>query len=311
MEISIISPVYQAENLVEELVKQIDSELQKLTDSYEIILVNDGSKDQSWKVIRKTLSQFPKLIGVNLSRNFGQHNAIFAGLSITQGKWIVIMDCDLQDLPQEIKKLYAKAQEGFEIVYAKRKNRKDSFLKKLSSKYFFKLLSYLTNTTIDSSIGNFGIYSKKAISEVLKMKEVNKTFSLIIKLVGFKSSTVEVEHGNRFEGKSNYNFRKLSNLAIDLVISHSDKPLRLTVKLGFIISSLSFMFAFYNVFAYFTGIIQVQGFSSLIFSIWFLSGLVIFTLGIVGLYISKILENVKQRPPFIIDEIINKNSTSI
>lgn len=305
IEISIVSPVYRAENIVPELVKQIVENVQTITSNYEIILVNDASPDNSWAAIEKECAKNTKVKGINLSRNFGQYYAITAGLSYTKGEWIVVMDCDLQDRPDEIPNLYNKALEGWDIVYAKRTDRQDGFLKKLSSKLFHSIYSYLSGIVTDSSIANFGIFNKKVIQEFNRMKEYARSFPSLIQYVGFKKTEIFVKHSNRFDGKSSYTLSKLIKLSLDVILSNSNKPLRLTVKLGFIISFISFILALYNVIAYLTGIIMVEGYTTTVFSIWFVGGLLLFVLGIIGLYIGKIFDQVKERQLFIVSKEIN------
>ena len=168
---SIVSPVYKGEKMVHELVKRISETVNKITEDFEIILVNDYSPDKSWEAIEDACKKDSRVKGINLSRNFGQHYAITAGLSYAKGEWVVVMDCDLQDRPEEISNLYQKAMEGYDIVYAQRKIRQDKFLKRMSSKIFHNVYDYFSGLKTDESIANFGIYSSKVIKEFNKMKE--------------------------------------------------------------------------------------------------------------------------------------------
>ncbi|WP_321495010.1 glycosyltransferase family 2 protein [uncultured Desulfobacter sp.] len=303
--ISIVSPVYRSENIVPELVKQIKNTVLNITDDYEIILVNDGSLDNSWQKITEECQKDKRVKGLNLSRNFGQHYAITAGLNYASGEWIVVMDCDLQDRPDEIFNLYQKAQEGYDSVFAQRTVRMDSVINKIVSKIFYLFFSYLTDTKQDASIANFGIYNKKVIQAILSMKDQIRFFPTMVQWVGFKKYYLPVKHSKRFEGESTYDFKRLLQLAMNSVLAFSDKPLRLTVKLGFFITTLSLVTIIVYFFMYLTGSIKVLGFTSLILSFWFLSGVIIFILGFLGLYIGKIFEKVKERPSFIVNEILN------
>ena len=303
--ISIVSPVYQGEKIVSELIRQLHIHLQEITDNYEIILVNDASPDDSWNVIAVESAKDKRVKGINLSRNFGQHNAITAGLSFAKGDWIVVMDCDLQDRPDEIPNLYRKAQEGYDSVFAQRLQRQDVFLKRFFSKMFYSLFSYLTETKQDPSVANFGIYNRKVIDAVLSMKDYIRFFPTMVQWVGFRKFYLPVQHDDRYEGKTSYNFKRLMQLALNNIVAFSDKPLRLTVKMGFVISLFSFLLALYNVFARYTGIISVEGFTTTIFSIWFVGGLTLAILGIVGLYVGKTFEKVKDRPAYIVQTQIN------
>lgn len=305
MKISIVSPVYRAENIIDELVRQIIDNVEPLTSDFEIILVNDASPDHSWLKIKKICRKDSRIKGINLSRNFGQHYAITAGLNYVSGKWIIVMDCDLQDRPDELSNLYTKALEGWDIVYARRVERLDSFWKRMSSRVFHWVYSYLSDSKSDQTIANFGIYNKKVIQEYNKMTEKARSFPSLITYLGFKATAIDVAHSERYEGKSSYTLSKLIKLTVDVLISNSTKPLLLTVQFGFIVAFISVLLALYNVIAYFTGINLVHGYTTTIFSIWFVGGMTIFVLGIVGLYIGKIFEEVKNRQLFIIDETIN------
>ncbi len=303
--ISFVSPVYRAEKILYKLVDEIQKVMVEIDQTYEIILVDDRSPDNSWDVMQKLSTQFPEIKSIRLSRNFGQHPAIMAGLSHAKGQWIVVMDCDLQDQPKEVLKLYAKAKEGYDVVFANRVERKDNFFKRLSSKLFGMLYSFLTETKFDNSIANFGIYNQNVISEVLKMNDFIKSFPLFVNWVGYNSISVNVEHAERESGKSSYTISKLVSLAFNTIISFSNKPLKLCIKFGLIISTVSIIIGFITIVRYFSGEIEVLGYSSLILSIWFLSGTIITTIGLLGVYIGKIFDQTKNRKSFIIDKILN------
>jgi dolichol-phosphate mannosyltransferase len=300
--ISIVSPVYRAEKILPKLISRLESSIEKITEDYEIILVDDSSPDQSWAVIEELSKHKPYVKGIKLSRNFGQHYAITCGLDHADGDWIVVMDCDLQDQPEEIEKLYQKAQEGFDVVLASRKKRNDTYFKKLFSKLFYRILGYLTGSEQDETIANFGIYHKKVIDSVVVMRESIRFFPTMIKWVGFQQTKVEVAHSTRVEGESSYNLKRLFNLALDIILAFSDKPIRLTIKLGFFISFLSFVIALYFFVKWSLGGVVVLGYTSLIVSVWMLSGFIISTLGVIGLYVGKIFEGVKKRPIYLIEK---------
>ncbi|WP_075352595.1 glycosyltransferase family 2 protein [Algoriphagus marinus] len=304
MHLSIISPVYQSEAILQELVDRIRKAVNGITDSYEIILVEDASKDNSWIEIERLAKKYPELSGIKLSRNFGQHYAITAGLDAAKGEWIVVMDCDLQDRPEEIQNLYEEAQKGFDVVLARRANRQDSFFKRLSSRIFYRSLAWLTGSDQDETIGNFGIYHKKVIDQIVLMRESIRYFPTMVKWVGFRQTTLDVIHAEREQGSSNYNFKKLFNLALDIMLAYSDKPIRLTVKLGMLVALTGFIFALFTLYKYLHGDIIVAGYASLIISIWMLTGFLLVTLGMVGLYIGKTFEGVKNRPIYIIEKKI-------
>ena len=303
--ISIVSPVYQGEKMVHALVKRILTSMETITEDFEIILVNDCSPDGSWKEIQKECKEDKRVKGVNLSRNFSQHNAITAGCSFAKGEWIVIMDCDLQDRPEEIPNLYSKALEGWDIVLGQRIIRQDKFLKRMSSKAFHAVLDYLGDIKTDSSVANFGIYKKDVIQQYVAMPERTRGLGTLIRYLGFKSTKMPVEHAARAEGKSSYTLHKLFKQAFNSIIANTNKPLRLMVQFGMIFSIISMLLALYNVIAYFTGIIQLAGFTTTVFSIWFVGGLLMMQLGVVGIYIGKIFDQVKGRPNFVVMDKIN------
>ncbi|MEC0140612.1 glycosyltransferase family 2 protein [Paenibacillus macerans] len=306
IDISIVVPIYKNSPFIEQLYSRLKNEIEKFTHNFEIIFVNDSSPDDSWVKIKHLVDSDNRVIGLDLSRNFGQHYAITAGLDKSLGEWIVVMDGDLQDKPEEIKKMLLKAQEGYDIVQGRRYNRQDKFIKKMSSKLFYKLFGYLTDTPQDESIANFGVYSRRAINVVNSMRENLRFFPTMIRWIGFKSTTVDIEHGEREIGNSGYSFKKLLKLSLNTMISFSDKPLRLTVKIGFLISFISFIYAVYIIYQALFGKTSIQGWASLIVSIWFIGGIIIFIIGVTGLYISRIFDETKRRPIYIVREIYEK-----
>lgn len=308
IEISVVSPVYKAEHIVEKLVSEIQLAMTAVGCTYEIILVDDRSPDNSWEEMKKLSENHPELTNVRLSRNFGQHPAIMAGLSVAKGNWVVVMDCDLQDQPGEIIKLYSLAKEGYDVVLARRVKRQDGYLKKLSSKVFSKVYSYLTDIDYDNEVANFGIYHKKVIKSVLAVGDNIKFFPLFVKISGFNTISIPVTHAERFSGETSYSFAKLLSLAFNTIISFSNKPLKLFVKFGLITSCLSFLLGIYYMYEWLTGNVSVTGYTSIIISIWFLSGVIITTIGVCGIYIGKIFDQVKQRPTYVIDEIYDKEA---
>ena len=300
--ISVVSPVYNAEKILPELVNRIENTVKEITDDYEIILVEDCGPDNSWEVIENLGLNNPKIRGFKLSRNFGQHYAITCGLDHAKGEWVVVMDCDLQDQPKEIKNLYEKAMTGYDIVLASRYERKDSLIKELTSKLFYRTLGYLTGSEQDETVANFGIYNTKVINVINGMRESIRFFPTMVKWVGFKKTKIIVNHPKRATDKSSYNLIKLMNLASDIILAFSDKPLRLVIGFGLLVSSVSILFSVYIFIKWWRGDIIELGYTSIIISIWLLSGFVISTIGIVALYIGKIFENIKNRPIYIIDK---------
>lgn len=303
--VSIVIPLYRCSKVIPELTSRLVDTLETLFNEFEIIYVNDSSPEPDWESVIKESHKDKRIKGLNLSRNFGQHNAITAGLQYTTGEWIVVMDGDLQDQPEEISLLYQKAKEGYDIVLARRVERQHSFFKRQTSKWFYKTLAYLTDTEQNAEVANFGIYHRKAINAIVNMKDKTRYFPTMVRWVGFNRAEISVNHAMRKDGKSGYSFKALLTLAMNTILSFSDKPLRLTVKLGIFISAFSFLFAAITLIRSITGHITVSGYSSLIISVWFLSGIIITLMGMLGLYIGKIFDQVKNRPVFIVSEKIN------
>lgn len=305
MLLSIVSPIYKGEKMLNELVSRIEKSVMSFTDDFEIILVNDQSPDNSWEKIKEICAADNHVKGVNLSRNFGQHYAITAGLSKTIGDWVVVMDCDLQDRPEEIPNLYNKALEGYDSVFAQRVERQDTFTKRMSSKLFYLVFSFLTDSKQDSSVANFGIYNRKVVNAILSMGDSIRYFPIMAQWVGFKKFYLPVVHAEREIGKSSYNLFKLLRLASDNMIGFSDKPLKLMLRFGFYVTIISLLFALWTFVKWLLGYIIVDGFTTMVISIWLAIGIITMMLGVTGIYIGKIYDRVKGRPTFIIDEICN------
>ena len=303
--LSIVSPVYKSEPLVDSLVERIRSAVSEITNSYEIILIEDRGPDNSWKKIEDNCKRYQNVIGLRLSRNFGQQHAIQAGLDASKGEWVVVMDCDLQDMPEEIIKLYNKGQEGFEIVQAQRANRQDDFVKRSASNIFNKVLGYLTDTEQDPTIANFTLFHRKVVDAFDSLKDHNRYYPMLAQWVGFNRAKIVIDHADREIGKSSYSLRKRMGLAIDTILTFSDKPLRLTVKAGVLLTFFSILAGFSLIVVYILVDIVVPGWASLALLLCFFSGSIISILGMIGLYTGKTFETVKRRPTYIIDTKMN------
>ncbi len=305
MEISVVIPVYGCRAALPELHRRLTEALKQITESYEIILVNDGCPQNSWEVIREICGRDSHVAGLELSRNFGQMKALLAGLDYSTGDWVVVMDCDLQDRPEEIPNLYRKAQEGYDYVIASRKSRRDSGLKKFFSGCFYSLYSYMTGVKFDPSLCGFSICSRKVIDEYCGMRELHRAFTMYLLWMGYHWTTVSVDHDERYEGKSGYSFRKKMRMATEVITSQSDKLLRLVTRMGIAIALLAFLLIIVSVVLYFTLDTQ-PGYTSTIAMIMLMGGLTIMAVGIAGLYIGNIFMEVKQRPLYIVRTILNK-----
>lgn len=298
--ISVVIPVYKAENILNELYQRLTEALNTITNNFEIILVEDCGGDNSWTVIERLAAADERVIGLQFSRNFGQHYGITAGLDRCRGDWVVVMDCDLQDQPEEIPRLYAKAQEGYDVVLALRGPRQDPLYKRFTSWVFYRLFSYLADIEFDGDSGNFRIMSRKVVENFSRMREQLRFFGGQVQWMGFPTVGIQVQHNERFEGSSTYTFAKLWKLAADTIIAFSDKPLRLAARIGLTMATVSFGFGTYILArALFLGS-PLPGWSSLIVSLYFIGGLIIGILGIIGIYLGKTFDETKKRPLYIV-----------
>jgi dolichol-phosphate mannosyltransferase len=301
--ISVVIPVYEAEHCLEELYRRLKTSLESISTNFEILMIEDCGGDNSWQVIERLALADSRVRGIKFTRNFGQHKGITAGLNFCQGDWVVVMDCDLQDRPEEIPHLYIKAQEGYDIVLARRCVRRDTLIKRINSWLFYKVFSYLAEIKYDGDSGNFRIMSRKVVVNFRLMGEQIRFFGALVQWMGFSTTSIKVDHAERFHGASTYTYAKLWKLAIETIISHSDKPLRLTVLFGFLMAFFSFCYGSFilvNAFLYGT---NVLGWSSIIVSLYFIGGVVIAILGIIGIYVGKTFDESKKRPLYIIESL--------
>lgn len=299
--LSVVVPVYGSDDILEELHQRVVAALERITPEFELILVNDASPGNAWQVIRELSAKDARVRGLNLSRNFGQYPAITAGLSASRGEWVVVMDCDLQDQPEEIEQMYEKAQEGFFVVVGSRQKRHDDMLRLFVSRMFYATLSYLSGTHQDGTVANFGIYHRRVIDALLSMPDHMRYFSVMVRWAGFRTAVIPVEHGKRRGGKSGYSLRKLFSLAVDIILAYSERPLRLIVKIGVLVSLGA---GAYLVFAIGRGLFgfTVDPLTVLLGSLWLVFGLLATMLGIIALYLGKTFEEVKKRPIYIVQE---------
>jgi dolichol-phosphate mannosyltransferase len=302
--ISFISPVYGCPEALPELYRRVEQTCANMGVDFELILVDDRCPLGSWMVIQSLAAIHPTIRGFRLTRNFGQHAAIRAGIAHATGDWFIILDCDLQDRPEEAASLMAKAQEGYKIVRARRIQRQDSFFRRAVSSLFYRTLGYLTETKQNSEIGNFGIYHRSVQEAIVSWTERDMFFPSIVDWIGFTSTTIEVQHDERHSGKSSYNIRSLLRLAQRTILAFSDKPLRLLVQFGLLIAGLSFLFGCAIFVFALSGQFQVDGWASLMVSLWFIGGVLTASVGIAGLYVGRILIEVKDRPVFLVEETV-------
>ena len=303
--VSVVVPVYRCADNLRALCARLCAVLGETASDFEIILVNDGSPDTDWEIIKALAAQDGRVKGINLSRNFGQHNAITAGMHRASCDWTVVMDGDLQDAPESIPALYEKALAGYDVVFARRLNRQDPSFKRFASACFHRVVGFLTGAPSDCAVGNFSISSRKVRESFLRIREHTRGYAFIIRWLGFKTASVEVSHHSRERGETSYTLFKSLALAFNIIVSHSNKPLWLSIAVGGVFSALSGCYGSWLVLRYFYRQIPVQGWTSLMVSIYFLAGLLLMQLGLIGLYIGKIFDEAKNRPVYIVDETLN------
>jgi glycosyltransferase involved in cell wall biosynthesis len=305
--ISIVIPVYQAENVINELLVKLTDALENVTSDYEIVLVEDHSPDKSWDLIAEQCDKNPRIKGIKLSRNFGQHSAIAAGLENAKGDCAIVMDCDLQDNPKYIKDLVEKSNEGFDIVFTIKEKRKHNFFRDVCAGLFNRIFNYLVgNRDIHSKglIGSYSLITRKVIDAYCLIKDVYKPYLVVLQWVGFSKGYIKIEHEQRSTGKSSYTLSKLVAHAMNGIISQTDRLLKLSIYVGFFLAGLGFLSTILLIIRYFISRFQ-EGWLSVFVAIIFSTGLILISLGIMGLYLGKIFEQGKGRPLFIIDKKIN------
>ena len=305
MDISVVIPIYGCRDALYELYTRLSITLKKITEDYEIILVNDACPQGSWVVIKDICSGDPKVKGINFSRNFGQHKAILAGLDMCCGDSVVVMDCDLQDRPEHIIAMYEKLQEGYDIVWAKRVNRKDNRRVIFFSKLLYKMCNLFTDKDIDANLCNYSIAREKVIKEQCRMRERSRDFSVLQQWLGFNATYLELEADERASGKSSYKILKKVKLALEIVTSQSNKPLYLSIGLGFVFVIISFFIIIYYLINYFYFGNVIEGWTSLLISLYMIGGIIMMFLGVIGLYIGKIFDEAKNRPLYVIKDELN------
>ena len=309
-EISLISPVYMGEKSIRELVELATIELEQLTDDFEIILVEDASPDNSWAEIRKLCDADPRVKGIRLSRNFGQHYALTAGLEASSGNYVIVIDCDLQDDPVYIADLYRLALEGNEIVYTLKDRRAHQGFKRVIGQLYHRTLSSLVvgdRQKSPSNVGNYSLITRHVVQSFLQCKEYHRSYLAILRWLGFKSTYLTIDHRERPYGKSSYSIGKLFQLAIDGIISQTDRILYLSIFFGLFFITASLLGALYIVVTYFISGFQ-EGWASIAVLILSSTGITLMSLSVTAIYAGKILEQTKGRPLYLVSEKLNMHS---
>jgi len=303
IELSVVIPVFNEEKNISTIYNRCVSVANAISDYFEIIFVNDGSKDDSFQLIHQLAKQDLRVKYISLSRNFGHQIAVSAGLDICVGNYAVIIDADLQDPPEIINDLYTKAKEGFDVVYGKRNIRKgETLFKTITAKFFYRILTKITSINIPLDTGDFRIISRKVINVLKQMPEQQKFLRGQIAWVGFNQASVKYNRDERADGKSSYTIRKMVRLAFDGITSFSNLPLRIATIAGFLVSGITFCVAMYALYARFISRDYVPGWTSIIISVLFIGGVQLISIGIIGEYISRISSNVRNRPLYVISD---------
>ncbi len=305
--ISVVIPVYNSAITLELLFSRLNRELEKLVQNYQIILVNDCSSDNSWYIIEKIVKKYPFVIGIDLMRNFGQHNAILCGIRASTNEFIVTMDDDLQHPPEEIGKLLKELNSGYDVVYGTPIHDKHDLWRNLASKTTKLILRFVMNTPVAPNISSYRIFRKEIC---MAFNEYKSHFVLLDVLLAWgttKFSAVNVHHDPRYAGKSNYNIRKLFNHTINLITGFSDLPLRISSILGFIFSIFGVVVLFFVLLRFFIEGGVVAGFPFLASTIAIFAGVQLFALGIIGEYLARIYQRTMTRPTYAIRRFIGTN----
>lgn len=303
IDLSIIVPIYNEEKNIGELYERLKKAANQISENHELIFINDGSRDLSLMELIRLSEKDETVKFINFSRNFGHQIAVTAGIDNCKGKAVVIIDGDLQDPPELIPELYSKYKEGFDVVYATRKQRTgESAFKKITAKLFYRIIRKITSIHIPVDTGDFRIVDQKVIHYLRMMPEQNKFLRGQIAWLGFKSSEVLFDRDERKHGKTGYTFNKMLKFAMDGITSFSDKPLRMVTTLGLTFSFVSFLIILYAIYSHFILDKTITGWTSLIISSTFIGGIQLLSIGIIGEYMSRINRNVLNRPLYIIEQ---------
>jgi polyisoprenyl-phosphate glycosyltransferase len=301
-ELSVIIPIYNEETIIPELYDRLTNAVIKVCNNYELIFINDGSKDKSLAELINLSQKDEKVFFINFSRNFGHQIAVTAGLDFCHGNAVVIIDGDLQDPPELIPALYQKHKEGYEVVYARRKRREgESLFKKATANFFYRLLQRITTIDIPLDTGDFRLIDRKIVDYLKQMSEKNKFLRGQIAWLGFKQTEVVYDRDKRKYGQTGYPISKMLKFAMDGITGFSDQPLLVVSKLGFVFSFVSFIIMMYAFYSYFILERTITGWTSLIISSMFIGGVQLISIGVIGEYISRINKNVLNRPLYIIE----------
>ena len=307
--ISVVIPMYYEEEVVDICYKRVVSNLKKLSDkyNYEIIFINDGSKDSTLEILKKIASNDDNVKIISFSRNFGHQAAVTAGIRNATGDAIIIMDADLQDPPELFEGMIEKWEEGYDVVYGKRKTREgESIFKLLTARMFYNTLNKLSEIEIPKDTGDFRLVDRKVIDVIATLPEHNKFLRGLFSWVGFNQYAYEYNRVNRVAGKTKYPFKKMFKLATDGILSFSAKPLKIVGAIGFFSVIVSIIILIYSIVSYMFKLNSLTpGWTSIMCTMTFIGGIILISLWMIGEYIARIYEESLGRPEYIIDELIN------
>lgn len=306
VELSVVVPVYGCRDCLEELHKQVTSAVTPIASSYEVVFVDDRSPDGSWPLLEKLAASDPHVKAVRLSRNFGQHAAITAGLATSQGEWTVVMDCDLQDPPEAIPSLYSRAKEGFDLVLARRKERTHSAARLALARFYFKLLNTFMGTNIDGAYGTFSILNRKVVNAYLSLGDRDRHYLFVLYWLGFEHGTIDVEHRARAAGESSYTVGRLLRHAVSGVFFQTTNLLLYIIYLGFAMAGVGALGILYLVYLYVVAS-PPAGFTFLAVLILLVGGFIVISTGVTGLYIGRVFQQVKGRPLYVVDSVAQQS----
>lgn len=302
-EISIVVPVYNEEGNIIPMFERLESVCLEINLPFEIVFVNDGSKDLTLSIVKGLAKNKPCVKFIDFSRNFGHQVAVTAGLEYCKGKAIVIIDADLQDPPELISEMYNKYKEGFEVVYAKRNKRKgENLLKLWTAKMFYRVLAKMTSISIPVDTGDFRLIDRKVVDVLNEMPERHKFLRGQISWIGFNQTYITYNRDKRNAGKTGYTYKKMISFALDGITSFSNFPLKFATVAGFTVSGIAFLVMIYALYGRFILKEYVPGWASLIMSILFIGEIQLLTIGIIGEYISRMNDNIRERPLYIVKE---------
>lgn len=303
--LSVVVPVFGCRPCLSHLHERLVDTLDGLPAGYEIVLVDDRAEDGSWEEIERLVELDACVRGIRLSRNFGQHAAITAGLRHTRGRWVVVMDCDLQDPPEDVPRLYAKALEGHDIVFGRRRHKPTGPVHRLIGRLYFRGIHVLGGAQLDGQYGNFSIVSRKVVEAFLELGDQDRHYVMILTWLGFDAAMIDYEPALRYSGKSSYSFTRLLEHAFDGVFFQTTVLLRWIVYGGFVLALAGALLAAYFAVARIAGELY-PGWTSIVVAVLVMGGFIILSTGITGLYIGKVFEQVRNRPVFVIDRIAER-----